>query len=519
MKLCSAYKGGVHNLKLTYSVSVDIGTTGCRIELFNSLGESLAKKSAEYALQIRHFGWAEQDPEEIYAAIMRCLREIPMNNVDAIVLSSPFHSFTALNASGTLISPLLTWYDNRAIDEASNIKADLPGLYERTACPSHPMYLPAKILWFKHNFSDCCNIRKFIGIKEYVISRWFGRFLVDRSIASGSGLYNFHTDSWDRELLTYLGVNEDQLSQIVDTTYQIVVNRESPLTEVGLRPGTVCVLGAGDGVLSSLGVGAVRKGQLTAAIGESGAVRIISRVPKVDARARTWCYYLSKDWWVLGGAINNGGIAYRWIRDNFMQEEVELAKKNGWDSYEVINQKVMEIPPGAEGLICLPYLTGERSPHWNANVRGIFLGLGLNHTRYHMARATIEGVAFRMYSVFLALQELGGPVNEVLLTGGVSRSPLWVQTFADVFQREVLLSRRDASSFGAWILLQYAQGHIKSLTEADQFAGNTEIYQPRTELEPLYAELYDLYNRVYTNLQGEFMQISNLQRRLSMSDR
>ena len=505
-------------MKSIYSVSIDIGTTGCRIELFNSLGESIQKKSAEYALNIRHTGWAEQDPEEIYAAIMRCLRELPMTKVDAIVLSSPFHSVTALNGSGIPVSPLLTWHDNRAIDQASNIKADLPGLYERTACPSHPMYLPAKILWFKHNSSDYGETKYYVGIKELIVYRWFGRFLVDRSLASGSGLYNYLTDSWDRELVTYLGIDQDQLSQIVDTTYQIVVNQESPLTEVGLRPGTVCVLGAGDGVLSSLGVGAVRKGQLTAAIGESGAVRIISSVPKVDARARTWSYYLSKDIWVLGGAINNGGIAYRWIRDNFMQEEVELAKQNGWDSYEVINQKVMEIPPGAEGLLCLPYLTGERSPHWNANVRGIFLGLGLNHNRYHMARATIEGVAFRMYSVFLALQELGGQVNEVVLTGGVSRSPLWVQTFADVFQREILLSRREASSFGAWILLQYAQGHIKSLAEADQFKGNKEIYQPRTELAPLYAELYDLYNRVYVNLQGELLQISNLQRKLSMSE-
>ena len=505
-------------MKSTYSVSIDIGTTGCRIELFNSSGESLEKRSAEYALHIRHSGWAEQDPEEIYVAIMKCLREIPMNKVDAIVLSSAFHSIIALDASGIPISPLLIWYDNRAIDEASIIKSELPGLYERTACPSHPMYIPAKILWFKHNFSDYGKIRRFVSIKEYVVYRWFGRFLVDRSIASGSGLYNFLTDSWDKDLLAYLGIDEDQLSQIVDTTYQVVVSRKSPLTEVGLRAGTVCVLGAGDGVLSSLGVGAVQKGQLTAMIGESGAVRIMSPVPKVDVRARTWCYYLSKDWWVLGGAINNGGIAYRWIRDNFMQEEVDLAKKNGWDSYEVINQKVMEIPPGAEGLICLPYLTGERSPHWNANVRGIFLGLGLNHTRYHMARATIEGVAFRMYSVFLALQELGGQVNEVFLTGGVSRSPLWVQTFADVFQREVLLSRGEASSFGAWILLQYAQGNIKSLAEANQLAGNKEKYQPRPELAPLYAELYNLYNRVYDNLQGEFLQISNLQRRLSRSD-
>ncbi|MHB1654260.1 MAG: FGGY-family carbohydrate kinase, partial [Desulfitobacteriaceae bacterium] len=286
----------------------------------------------------------------------------------------------------------------------------------------------------------------------------------------------------------------------------------SPLLEAGVKPGTVLVIGAGDGVLSSLGTGAVRQGQLTAMIGTSGAVRLLSPVPKTDFRGRTWCYNLSKDWWVLGGAINNGGLAYRWIRDNFMGSEVAEAKEKGWESYEVINQKAWEIPPGAGGLIFLPYLTGERSPYWNANARGVLFGLGLQHTRYHVARATVEGVVFRMLSVFQALEDLGGPVGEVRLSGGVTSSRLWVQTVADVFQREVLLPENHGSGFGAWILLQHAQGKLKSLLEAEHLVGRMEKYQPRPELAGLYRELFELYNRVYEKLQGEFLQISNLQR-------
>ncbi|MHB1653985.1 MAG: FGGY family carbohydrate kinase, partial [Desulfitobacteriaceae bacterium] len=286
-----------------YSVAIDIGTTGCRTELFNSTGQLIAKESAEYALRVLHSGWAEQDPLEIYSSVMGCLRRMPLENVSALVLSSVFHSFIPLDAGGSPLGRMWTWADTRAVEQANRIKAALPGLYERTACPYHPMYLPAKIAWFKENHpNDYRQTRHIVSIKEFVLFRWLKRFTVDRSIASGSGLYNFKTQSWDKELLDYLELDETLLSEIVDTDYQMVVDTPSPLLEAGVKPGTVLVIGAGDGVLSSLGTGAVRQGQLTAMIGTSGAVRLLSPVPKTDFRGRTWCYNLSKDWWVLGGA-------------------------------------------------------------------------------------------------------------------------------------------------------------------------------------------------------------------------
>lgn len=498
-----------------YSVAIDIGTTGCRTELFNSAGELVTKQSAEYALYVRHSGWAEQDPMEIYSSVMRCLSQMPMDKVEAVVVSSVFHSMIPLNQEGNPLGPMWTWADTRAVEHANRIKAALPGLYERTACPYHPMYLPAKIAWLQENNpNEYQKTRYIVSIKEFVLYRWFRRFVVDRSIASGSGLYNFKTESWDKDLLEYLQIDESLLSEIVDTDYQLVIESHSPLTDIGVKPGAVLVLGAGDGVLSSLGTGAVRQGKMTAMIGTSGAVRLLSPVPKIDFRGRTWCYNLSKDWWVLGGAINNGGLVYRWIRDNFMHNEVTEAQEKGLDNYEIINQRALEIPPGAEGLVFLPYLTGERSPYWNANARGVLFGLDLHHTRYHIARATVEGVVFRMYSVFAALNELGGPVEEIRLSGGITNSQLWIQTMADVFQREVLLPANHGSGFGAWILLQYAQGKIKSLMEAENLVGNMEKYQPRVEFAELYSELYTLYNQVYNKLQGEFLQISNIQREI-----
>lgn len=497
------------------AIAIDIGTTGCRAELFDAAGNLIVKEHAEYALHVHQSGRAEQDPEEIYAAVMGCLQRLPTDEVEALVLSSVFHSFIPLNQDGLALTAMWTWADNRAVEYASRIKKALPGLYERTACPYHPMYLPAKIAWFKDNcYSLFQQTRHIVSIKEYILFRWFNEFRVDKSIASGSGMFNFHTRSWDEELLRFLEIDQAMLSEVVDTDYQFTVTQGSPLTEVGVKPGAVLVIGAGDGVLSSLGTGAVDRGQLTAMIGTSGAVRMLSPFPKTDVKGRTWCYNLSKDWWVLGGAINNGGLAYRWVRDNLLGFETGDAAA-GSENYEQINEKAWEIPPGAEGLIFLPYLAGERSPYWNANARGILFGLGLNHNRYHIARATVEGVAFRMYSVFRALEDLGGPVAEVRLTGGVAGSKLWVQTVADVFQREVLLPEKHGTGLGAWILLQHALGKFTSLLDAKHLCGAMKKYQPRSEYVAVYQELYDLYNRIYEKLQGEFLQISRLQRKLS----
>lgn len=499
------------------SLAIEIGTTSCRAELYNQAGDCLTKASAQCTIQVPRSGWVEQDPEEIYAAVMNCLRQISSSEAETIILSSVFHSFIPLDAKATPLGLMWTWADTRAVEQANLIKSALPGLYERTACPYHPMYLSAKIAWFKeHQTGKYSQTRHFVGIKEYVLFRWFGRFLVDRSLASGTGLYNFKSGDWDSALLNYLGISPEYLSEIVDTDYKLTVNSPSPLTEVGIKKGTILVIGAGDGVLSSLGTGAVSKGKLTASIGTSGAIRVCSPIVRTDYRGRAWCYNLNKDLWVIGGAINNGGLAYRWVRDNFMEREAEEAREKGLDDYELINQQAMKIPPGSDGLIFLPYLAGERSPYWNANARGVLIGLGLNHTRYHIARATVEGVVFRMYSVFQVLKDLAGPIEEVRLTGAVTSSSLWVQTVADVFQREVLLSQRHGSLFGAWILFQYSLGRLDSLLEAEYLAGKMESFRPRTELASLYGELFELYSRVYEKLQGEFLQISHIQQRLGL---
>jgi len=497
------------------SVTIDIGTTGCRVELFDGQGQSLERQTAEYPLEVRHAGWAEQDPERIYTSLMGCLSKISLPAVSHVVFSSVFHSFIPLDRLGQPLTPMWTWADTRSVKQAERLKHDLPQTYARTACPTHPMYFPARILWLKENEPGIFNqVYRFVGIKEYVLQRWTGILAVDRSIASGTGLYNFAEAAWDREILAYLGLPPEALSPIRDTEHMLEIGASSPVAKLGLPVGCQVMLGAGDGVFANLGSGGVRQGQVTATIGTSGALRILVPEPKLDKHGRTWCYNLSRDWWVAGGAINNGGLVYRWVRDQFMAAEAKEAEALNVDPYELINAKVLEVPPGADGLLFLPYLAGERSPHWNADAKGVILGLDLRHTRYHLARAALEGVALRMLSVFEVLNELSGPLDEIRFSGGAILSPVWRQTLADVFQRTIYIPNHLGTAFGAWIFLQHVLGKLDSLLEVERFLAEPVRCEPRREYAEIYRELYAVYNETYDQLQKQFTRLAALQREL-----
>jgi gluconokinase len=253
-------------------------------------------------------------------------------------------------------------------------------------------------------------------------------------------------------------------------------------------------------------------------IGTSGAVRVVSTTPRADARQRTWCYNLTDDYWVLGGAINNGGIALQWFRDKFAAAELETARHLGRDIYDLLGDYAAEVPPGSEGLILLPYYTGERAPHWNANARGVLFGLNLTHDKRHMVRATLEGVTYRMFSIFSALEEVAGDVREIRASGSFTRSSLWLQIMADVFGRTISVpGEPQGSAFGAFILGMSALGLLPSIKAVDNYSFITARFEPDAAHTAVYRELFAIYQRVYWNLQEEFAAISDLQRKLKES--
>ncbi|EAX48561.1 Gluconokinase [Thermosinus carboxydivorans Nor1] len=503
-------------------IGVDIGTTGCRAAVYREDGVALANQSLEYPLYTPQAAWAEQDPDEIFQAVLtvtaRAVQQaaLPPKTIAGLCFSSVFHSFIPVDKDGAPLGRMLTWADSRSQSYTEELKRhhDAQAIYERTGCPLHPMYPLSKVLWLRHERPDLFRrAARFISIKEYILYRFLGKYVVDRSIASGTGLYNIHDRCWDGELMELLGLTEDQLSPVAATT-----SVEGPLLpaiadRLGISPATPVVLGAGDGVLSSVGSGAVLPGQLTAMIGTSGAVRVVTDKPAVDPKGRTWCYNLTDEYWVLGGAINNGGIAFRWARDKFAATEQFVAEKLSLDPYEILSRYAEQKPAGSDGLIMLPFFTGERAPYWNANARGVLFGLNLNHGKRHLIRATLEGICYRMYSIFTALEEVAGRAEEIRVSGSFTRSRLWVQIMADVFGRPISVpGEPEGSAFGAAILGMTALGILGNIKEVTKFINIKEQYLPNERHHERYQRLYAIYERIYWNLQKEFEEIARIQR-------
>jgi gluconokinase len=503
-------------------IGIDIGTTGVRAVAYQPDGKSLCAASREYPLLTPQPGWAEQDPDQILAAMEQVLRQVAeeLNHLgrsaDGLAISSVFHSFLAYDRERRPATRLTTWADSRSQDLVQDMKrggTDVLAIYRRTGCPLHPMYPMTKIHWLRHERPEVYNNAGGYGsIKDYAFWALTGQWVVDRSVASGSGLYNLFELEWDKDLMRWLGIGEGSLPPVVPTTYsRPLTNRMAMST--GLTQGIPVVIGAGDGVLVNVGIGAVRPGQMSCTIGTSGAVRILSEKPRTDEKGRTWCYNLTDDVWVMGGAINNGGIVLRWMRDKFSETEQRVAEKLGIDTYELLTLYAGKVPAGSDGLIMLPFFTGERAPNWNADTRGVLFGLTLNHSKNHLIRATLEGVCYRMKSILVALEDASGRAEEIRVSGSFIQSELWLQILADVFDHPVHVPNvNEGAAFGAAVLGFVSAGVLPGISATAEFVTVKKTYQPRPAEVDCYGKLYAIYDRIYWNLQKEFSDIAAFQK-------
>jgi gluconokinase len=493
----------------TYFIGVDVGTTSTKAIVFSASGASKGVGNQGYPLLTPHPSWAEQEPEAIFTAVIAAVRDavnhaqIVASEVTAVGFSAATHSLIAVDPKGYPLTHSIIWADNRSTLQVKRLKDSGKGheLYQRTGAPTHPTSLVTKLLWMQeHDPETFSKAAKFVSLKEYVLHQLFDEYVVDYSIASATGLFNPEKLDWDEEALAIAGLKRSQLSQLVPTTHILRGLKPRYAEAMGLAIDTPVVVGANDGALANLGVGAITQEQIAITIGTSAAVRTVAHKPLIDPKERTFCYALTENYWVIGGPSNNGGIVLRWLRDQFCQAEVVQARQLGVDPYELMIQSAATISAGAEGLIFLPFLSGERAPYWNASARGSFFGLGLHHQRSHLIRAVLEGVLFSVYSIYLALQNLAGSAQLIRASGGFARSKVWRQMMADLFQAEVLVPEvYEGSSFGAAVLAMYAINFMKNLEEVQQLIRITYRHQPNTRHASTYHELFEIYERLYQN--------------------
>lgn len=444
----------------TCCLGLDLGTTHVKSVALSPEGRALAEASRPVSTAAPLPGRAEQDAEEVWSAAAAVLREavaaVGPGSVSALALSGAMHTCLPASADGSPLAPSLTWADRRAADACRRLRArvgldGLAGLYRRTGCPLQPLYHLPKLRWFLEEAPERARrAALFVMLKDWVLRRLSGEWLADWSTWSSSGLLDIHACRWDPEALELAGVGPDRLPPLASPFSPAGRLTAEAARATGLPRGLPLFAGASDGALANLGSGAILPGESVITVGTSGAVRRWAAEPRLDARQRTWCYLLDAGRWFAGGAINNAGLAVQWVREQF------YGGRESGEGYRELMAEAARVPPGADGVRCLPFFSGERNPNWRADARAAFIGLGWEHRPRHLARAVLEAVAFRLADLWEALgaPPEGGPVR---LTGGIVRSSAWAQLLCDVLGVELAaVQGADASAVGAALVAQAA---------------------------------------------------------------
>jgi gluconokinase len=320
-------------------------------------------------------------------------------------------------------------------------------------------------------------------------------------------LFDIYSLTWYAEALKVAGINADQLSQPVSTTYIVQDLKKEYALALGIATDTPFILGASDGCLANLGTNAVDPGDTAVTIGTSGAVRMISAMPQSDSKQRIFNYLLEEGKYVSGGPINNGVVLLKWYAENFLDRS--FSKDEGFDWYL---QEACSVAAGSDGLIFLPYVMGERAPVWDADAKGVFFGIHSKHTQAHFMRAIIEGISFALYQVTKSLEETISPVTNIYASGGFIHSREWLQILADVFGKKIHVTNvSDASAVGAAILGLKAIGVLNNLSEGKSFITVQDTYLPNEDRHRIYMLNYTVYASLYHKLKEEFTKLDILQ--------
>lgn len=488
-------------------IGVDIGTTNTKAIAFTVEGAIIAQANITYLPVAAAIGEHELDPEILFNAVLQTIRQVTgqtgTSSLLGIAFSSAMHSLIAVNKAGKPLTNVITWADLRSNRQAEQLKHTDAGkrIYHRTGTPIHPMSPLCKLIWIKEELPETfAAAHKFIGIKEWIFYRFFEQYLIDHSIASATGLFDIYDLNWHKEALSIIGITPDHLSKPVGTTHTVTGLKKEYAVLLGIDQATPFITGASDGCLANVGSGAMQPGDVSLTIGTSGAVRMMAGKPQHDVKERIFNYILTEQWYVSGGPINNGGVLLKWYAEHFLDRSFQTTQDFEW-----FIQQAALAPAGAEGLVFLPYVQGERAPVWDAAAKGVFFGIHARHTQVHFMRAIVEGINYALYQVTQSLEETIGPVTNIYASGGFTKSSQWLQWLADLFGKEIIVSSTaDASATGAAILGLNALGVRDSLTHPNGPAQSGERFTPDKQQHAIYQRNYAVYSMLYDRLKDVF---------------
>ena len=504
-------------------LGIDIGTSGTKTLAIDPSGRILADSLKTYPCHVPKPLWSEQDPEDWWQATIASVREVVVKaglkpaDVKAIGLSGQMHGSVFLDKRGQIVRRAILWNDQRTAAECREIEERAGGrkkLLRMVANPAMTGFTAPKILWLRnHEPKNFERTAKVLLPKDEIRRRLTGELATEVSDASGMLLLDVAKRTWSKKLLSALELDPGLLATVYESEQVTGKLTAAAAETLGLSTDCAVVGGAGDCAAGAVGNGIVNKGVLSTSIGTSGVMFVHSDEVKIDPKGRihTFCHAVRGKWHMMGVNLSAGG-SLQWFRNQLCKADMAAAGLASQEVYDILTDEAARAPAGCDGLFFLPYLSGERTPHADPHARGCFIGLTLAHTRAHLLRAIMEGVAYSMRDSLEIIEELEVPVRQIRASGGGSRSPFWRQIQADVFGRKVVtINTEEGPAFGVALLAAVGAGEYKNIQEACAATVHVERETGVRRVDKKrYDQAFPVYQRLYHSLKDDFKAIAAL---------
>lgn len=490
-------------------VGIDVGTSGTKAVVIDGKGKVKATAGSDYPLYTPKPLWSEQEPADWWKATMTAIKTaiekaaIKANDIAGIGLTGQMHGLVMLDKDNNVLRRAILWNDQRTsaeCDEITDRAGGYDALIKLVKNPALTGFTAPKILWARKNEPDIYKkAARILLPKDYVRFCMTGTYATDVSDASGMLLLDIEKRDWSQGMLDILDLKRDMLADVFEGPEETGKLTKEAAGLLGLPAGIPVAAGGGDQAAGAVGNGIVKKGIVSATMGTSGVVFAHAEEPSTDLEGRlhTFCHAVPGKWHMMGVVLSAGG-SFQWFRNVLAQEERSVASRMGVDPYELLTAEAERVPAGAEGLIFLPYLTGERTPHKDPFAKGAFVGLTLRHTKAHMARAVMEGATFAMRDSLELIKAAGVPIKQIRVSGGGARSALWRGIQADVYRHEVVtINAAEGPAYGAALLAGTMAGAWPTIEEACD--KSIQVVES-TDFDKTRAGIYDDFYKVYTDL-------------------
>ena len=510
-------------------IGVDLGTTGSKAGVFTSDGMMLGSGYYEYPCTYPKPGWVEQDVDLVVTSAMNAVKDalsesdIDPNRIAGVSFSAQRCCTIFLDEHQRLIRPMISWMDNRPVDEVDEINTIISeeDYLKTTGFPNSTTWMLPKIMWLRRNEPENWKrTARVVQLQDYVLAA-FGveEMYCDVSDARFYGIWNPYEFCWDEELLTLFDIEDSLLPKITPSGTPVGQISPEAASLCGLPEGTPVIVGAGDQNSASVGAGAVHPGYMFISLGTAGATGICLDQPYRDPTGRTFVTnHPSYGDWMLEGYQPAAAGVFRWFRDEIAALEHAYAEGAGRDIYEILSDMVDSVPPGAKGLVFIPHYASAATPRFNPEARGVLAGLTFAHDRKCLARAYMEGITMEMGDIVQSIRESGNEIQSIRILGGPTNSEVWNQMQADMYGLEVeTLEIADAAVLGAAVFAGVGVGRFPSITEgADRMVRLKKRYVPDSDCHEIYKAKYEIFCRMYESLDegGVYRAISRLQNRI-----